>query len=69
MRLKNKPMQTEARETTSQKVETALKEQGRNKRWLARQLDISTATLYSRLEHNDWSLPELLVIKTALNIE
>ena len=50
--------------TTSKEVELNLKEQGRNKKWLAEQLGISRPTLYKKLDDNFWSVSELIKLKT-----
>lgn len=50
--------------TTSKKVELALKEQGRNKTWLAIQLGISRPALYQRLKDNCWQFGEVNKLKT-----
>jgi DNA invertase Pin-like site-specific DNA recombinase len=62
-------MEAITRDTTSQKVERALRDQGRSKRWLARQLEISVGTLYNRLNDNLWSAPELMMLQSLLNID
>lgn len=50
--------------TTSKKVELALKEQGRNKSWLAIQLGISRPILYQRLSDNLWQSIEINKLKS-----
>lgn len=50
--------------TTSKKVELAIKEQGRNKTWLAKQLGISRPALYQRLNDNIWSVGEIIKLKS-----
>ena len=49
--------------TTSKKVELALKEQGRNKSWLASQLGIGRPLLYRRLKDNFWTNKETNKLK------
>jgi DNA-binding NtrC family response regulator len=49
--------------TTSKKVEFALKEQGRNKTWLARQLSLTRPTLYDRLDSNSFTDSEILKLR------
>ena len=49
--------------TTSKKVELSLKEQGRNKSWLALQLGISRPVLYQRLNDNLWKTGEISKLK------
>jgi len=50
--------------TTSKKVELALKEQGRNKSWLADKLNISRPVLYQRLSDNFWKPSEIIILKS-----
>jgi len=50
--------------TTSKKVELSLKEQGRNKSWLAKELNISRPALYSKIKDNFWSINEVLKLKS-----
>jgi transcriptional regulator with PAS, ATPase and Fis domain len=50
--------------TTSKKVEFALKNQGRNKTWLAKELGISRPSLYQRLSDNVWQNNELIKLKS-----
>lgn len=50
--------------TTSKKVELALKEQGRNKSWLAIQLDMSRPTLYQRFKDNFWSTSDIIKLQS-----
>ena len=50
--------------TTSKKVELSLKEQGRNKSWLALQLGISRPVLYQRLNDNLWKIGEISKLNT-----
>lgn len=50
--------------TISKKVELALKNQGRNKSWLAIQLGISRPSLYQRLSDNIWHDSEVRKLKT-----
>lgn len=50
--------------TTSKKVEFALKDQGRNKSWLAKELGISRPILYQRLSDNIWQAAEVMKLKT-----
>jgi len=45
--------------TTAKKVEFALKDQGRNKSWLANQLGFSRPVLYDRLRNNAWEPREI----------
>jgi len=45
--------------TTSKKLEFSLKEQGRNKSWLANELGINRPALYGKLKDNSWSLGEI----------
>lgn len=47
---------------TSQKVEFALKDQGRSKTWLAEKLGISRPTLYQKLKDNFWSVNEIITL-------
>lgn len=50
------------RMNTSQKVEFALKDQGRSKTWLAEKLGISRPTLYQKLKDNFWSVNEIITL-------
>jgi len=50
--------------TTAKKVEFALKDQGRNKSWLAEQLGVSRPVLYQRLKDNAWNAHEIIKLKT-----
>ncbi len=50
--------------TTSKKVELALTEQGRNKTWLAKQLNVSRPVLYQRLKDNFWSIEQIAILKS-----
>ena len=50
--------------TISKKVEFALKDQGRNKSWLAMQLGVSRPILYKRLKDNIWHDSEVRILKT-----
>lgn len=45
--------------TASKKVEFALKDQGRNKSWLAKELGLSRPVLYDRLKSNTFNNNEL----------
>jgi lambda repressor-like predicted transcriptional regulator len=54
--------------STSEKVLEALKERGTSKVWLAEKMEISYPTLYSRLDNNDWTLAETLLLQKLLNI-
>ena len=49
--------------TTSKKVEFAIKDQGRNKTWLANQLGITRPVLYDRLKNNGWEFNEINKLK------
>ncbi len=62
-------MEVNTKETISQKVERALKEQGRKKVWLAEQLGVEYQTVYNKLKENTWSVSELFLLKNLLNIE
>lgn len=50
--------------TNSKKVELALKEQGRNKSWLALKLGISRPSLYARIKDNSWLSEDIIKLKT-----
>ena len=50
--------------TTSKKLEFSLKEQGRNKTWLASQLGISRQALYKRLNDNFWKAGDIIKLKS-----
>ena len=52
------------RATTSKTVELNLKDQGRNKSWLADQLGISRPTLYKKLSDNFWTIGEIIKLKS-----
>ena len=58
----------ENRITTAKKVEFALKEQGRKKIWLAEKLEISRPTLDAKLSDNTFSINEVYMLKSLLNI-
>ena len=58
----------EQRLTTSEKVFIALKERGSTKRWLAKEMQMTAPTLYSRLEHNDWSIAEIMLLNHLLKL-
>jgi len=45
------------------KVELKLKDQGRNKTWLAKKLGISRPSLYQRLKDGYWTNYELYKLK------
>lgn len=62
-------MEATLRETTSQKVERALKEQGRKKKWLAEQLGVNPMTISHKIRDNTWSVAELFLLQSLLNIE
>lgn len=49
--------------TTSKKVELSLKEQGRNKTWLAEKLGMNRPTLYARLKDNFWKPDDVIKLK------
>ncbi len=44
-------------------IEVNIKKQGRSKTWLMKQLGISRATFYSRLQDNTWKPSELAKLK------
>ena len=50
--------------TTSKKVELALKEQGRKKSWLAKELGVSRPLLDRRLNDNFWQTTEIFKLKS-----
>jgi len=58
----------ENRITTAKKVEFALKEQGRKKIWLAEKLEISRPTLDAKLKDNTFTVNEVYILKSLLNI-
>lgn len=60
--------QIEMRETTSQKVERALREQGRKKQWLAEQLGLHPQSISNKLRDNIWSVSELMMLQVLLKI-
>lgn len=62
-------MNTEAKLSTSQKVELALKEQRRTKKWLADEFGVVYETIYYKLKENNWSVAELLLLQKLLNID
>jgi hypothetical protein len=62
-------MEATQRLTTSQKVHLALFNQKKTRTWLAEQMQITRMTLGSRIDNNDWSLGEVLLLKQLLNIE
>ena len=57
------------RQNISVKVQEALKEQGRQKKWLYKQLGMSAPTLDSRLDNNDWTVAELVKLQDLLGIK
>lgn len=54
--------------TTSQKVKSAMKREGRKYTWLAEQLGMSRVDMYDRLRDNSWSITEIMQLKKLLNI-
>jgi len=49
--------------TISNQITTAIANQGRKISWLAKELAISRTTLYSRIEHDNWSELEISKLK------
>ena len=54
--------------TAAKKVEFALKEQGRKKIWLAEKLGISRPTLDAKLKDNTFTINEIVILNTILEL-
>ncbi len=50
--------------TTSKKVELIIKEQGRKKTWLAKELGITRQKLDSNLSDNFWTVGDIIKLKS-----
>ena len=62
-------MHVTVRENFSHTVLTALKNQGKSKRWLYLQMNMTPFTLDSRLQNNDWRLGEIIKITQLLGLQ
>lgn len=49
------------------KIKSSLAYIGRNVEWLAKQLGINRTTVYRRLKDDEWTLPQLRVMKDLFN--
>lgn len=54
---------------TNKKVVEALKEQGRSKKWLSEQMQMSRITLHTRLRDNEWRIGEVIQLQRLLGIK
>lgn len=52
----------------SDKINKALKEQGRTKKWLSEKLGITYVALHSKLKNNYFSIAEIYLITSLLDI-
>ena len=55
--------------TFSDKVNKALKEQGRTKVWLACKLGIKYTSLITKIKNNTYSISDIFYIGSLLNIQ
>lgn len=53
----------------SYKVNTALKEQGRTKKWLAAKLEINSTSLITKIKNNTYSIADIFYISHLLEIK
>ena len=49
------------------RIKSSLAYIGRNVEWLAKQLGINRTTVYRRLKDDEWTLPQLRVMKDLFN--
>lgn len=62
-------MEITTRKPFGELVNEALKEQGRSKKWLYHQLEMSAPTFDARLKNNDWRLGEIIKITSLLDLK
>lgn len=55
--------------STNIKVIEALKKQGRSKKWLSEQMQMTRPTLYLRLKNNAWRVGEVMQLQALLDIQ
>ncbi len=62
-------MDYEVDESISKKVIEKLEATGSSKVWLAKKMEMTTATLHKRLREGNWSLGEKLMLKHFIGVE
>ncbi len=55
--------------STSQKVLLALFDSKKTRIWLAKEMGMTTVTLNSRMNNNDWSISEIIFLQHLLKID
>lgn len=61
-------MEITTRKPFGQVVNDALKAQGRSKKWLYNQLEMTAPTFDARVKNNDWRLGEIIKITALLGL-
>jgi DNA-binding XRE family transcriptional regulator len=53
----------------SETIRLALDRQGRKQVWLAKEMGVTTQTIYNKLKNNEWTVSEKIALKSILNLD